>query len=111
MRNLGELAAGNSKNLVGTVDGSRLRGNVSCLCDIVIVDHQTAADGPSYFPAHNRYAAKVLGAIVIRNKINELSVGRKMWLRAHAIERFSKNFGLASIHRDDREVPGTIFKL
>ena len=34
-----------------------------------------------------------------------------MRLRAHAIERFSQNFGLASIRRDDREVSGTIFKL
>jgi hypothetical protein len=88
-----------------------LRGNVACLSNVVPVNHQAAADGPSYFSARNQYAAKVLGAIVIGNKVNELAVWRKMRLRAHSIELLSENFGLASAYRDYREVPGAIFEL
>src|ERR1700680_715626 len=107
---LGKLAAGNGKNFVGTVDGRHLRGDVSRLRDVVIIDHQTAADWPGYFSTRNRYAAKVLGAIVIGDKVNEPSVRRKVRLRAHAVERFSENFSLASVQRDDREMPGAVFE-
>jgi len=68
---------GDSKELVGAVDGGDVGDEVTGWRERVVVDHETAANGAGDLPARDGDAADVLGAVVVGNEIMDLPSGEK----------------------------------
>lgn len=98
---LGEFAAGDGEEFVGTIDGGDLRGDVAGFGDGKGIDHEAAGNGASEVFATRRDAEKVLRAVVVGDEVDGLAVGRETRRADHAVEGKSEDFGWSAGGRRD----------
>ena len=82
--------------LVGAIERGDLGDKVSGFGEGIVVDRNTAAEGPRDLAAGDGDAADVLSAVIVSDEVDELAVRGKARDGNHAIERKGQDLGLAT---------------